>query len=112
MVKHINEYRCGRCDTPYNSWRRAMACERLGKCTPATNFVTWDVKSDFNGDMPTLGRKPTSKVMKALIELHGRLEDTRVIGENVIYRIALPEGADKDFVKLAGYNLTVPAEDF
>jgi hypothetical protein len=77
-----------------------------------TNFVTWDVKADLNGCMPTLGRKPTSKVIKALIALHGQLQDTRVIGENVIYRIALPEGADKDFVKLAGYHLTVPTEDF
>jgi hypothetical protein len=76
------------------------------------NFVTWDVKSDFNGDMPTRGRKPTGKVMKALIELHGRLEDSRIIGESVVYRIALPEGADKDFAQLAGYHLTPPTEDF
>jgi hypothetical protein len=90
-----------------------VACERIGKCKPATNFVTWDVKSDFNGDMPTRGRKPTGKVMKALIDLHGKLEDTRVIdGRHVVYRIALPEGADKDFVKLVGYHLTVPTEDF
>jgi hypothetical protein len=76
-----------------------------------TNYVTWDVRSDFNGCMPTLGRKPTSKVMKTLIELQGQLQDSRVIGENVIYRIALPEGADKDFEKLAGYHLTPPTGD-
>lgn len=78
-----------------------------------TNFITWDVEEDFDGYMPTRGRKPTGKVMQALITLHGRLEDTRIIdGRNVIYRISLPEGADKDFVKLAGYHLTAPTEDF
>jgi hypothetical protein len=112
MVKHINEYQCERCGQSSTSWRYAVACERKGKCTSATNFVTWDVKSDFNGDMPTRGRKPTGKVMKALIELHGKLEDTRVIDENVIYRIALPEGIDGRFEKRTGYHLTVPTKDF
>jgi hypothetical protein len=76
------------------------------------NYVTWDVKSDFNGDMPTRGRKPTGKIMKALIDLHGRLEDSRIIDENVIYRIALPEGAEGGFEKLAGYQLVPSTEDF
>ena len=76
-------------------------------------MITWDIEEDFDGYMPTRGRKPTGKVMQALITLHGRLEDTRIIdGRHVVYRIALPEGSDTEFTKLAGYILSQPREDF
>lgn len=81
-----------------------MACERKAECEPATNYVRWNIVG------ATFGRKPTSKVMQALILLDGQLHSTTVDGESVLYKISLPENSESEFAELAGYSLTEPEE--
>jgi hypothetical protein len=75
------------------------------------NYILWNIGCDSDGYLPTFGKKSTSKVMRALIMLDGRLHRCSVMGKEVFYQISLPVGLGTEFEDLAGYTLTTPKKE-